>query len=240
MREREGLTSLSRERVRAEILKFLCARRAVEVGEEICFAGLLGPLLASAPNPARMRRVVALAGPPPQDPLLRLAALCLNVAEDAERLRERLRLSNAEFQRVERAAIAHMELHGREDPPKADELRRLLFRHGRRAALDAALLAQAEAREPDDDQWAIARGFLHDAPEPRLPFSGADLMAHGVASGRGLGDALKILESRWISAGFPDDPQRLAELLADAVAQAKRAIAPSGARQSDESRDGAG
>lgn len=235
MRERDGLASLSRERIRAEILKLLCARRAIEVSEEICAAGLLGPLLASAPNPARMGRVVAIAASPPQDPLLRLAALCLDVPEDAERLRERLRLSNAELQRLERAAIAHIELHGREDPPKPDELRRMLFRHGRRAALDATLLAQAEARAPDDDAWEIARGFLHDAPEPRLPFSGADLMAHGVASGRAIGDALKYLESRWISAGFPHDPQRLAQLLDDAVAQSKRPLA-----QSDESKDNAG
>jgi len=225
LREREGLASLSRERVRAEILKLFCARRAVEVSEEICWAGLLGPLLASAPNPARLRRLAAIAPSQPQDPLLRLAALCLDLPEDAERLRERLRLSNAEFKRLERAAIAHMEQHGREDPPKPDELLRLLFRHGRTAALDAAFLAQAEARAPHADEWDIARGFLHDAAEPRLPFSGADLTARGVTEGRAIGDALRRLESLWISAGFPDDPRRLAELLDDAVNQSKRSIA---------------
>ncbi|WOJ90177.1 CCA tRNA nucleotidyltransferase [Methylocapsa polymorpha] len=68
LREREGLASLSRERVRAEILKLFCARRAVEVSEEICRAGLLGPLLASAPNPARLRRVAAIAPEPAAGP----------------------------------------------------------------------------------------------------------------------------------------------------------------------------
>ncbi len=233
MREREGLASLSRERVRAEILKLLCARRAVEVSEEICAAGLIGPLLAAAPNPARLRRLAMIAPAPPQDPLLRLAALCLYTPEDALRLRERLRLSNAEFRRLEQAATALIELHGREEPPELDELRRLLYRHGRQAALDACALAHAEARFPKPSEWETGRGFLHDVAPPRLPFSGADLMAHGVASGRAVGDALKTLEVLWISAGFPDDPQRLDELLEKTLIQSQRSDPPDGAPARD-------
>ncbi|WOJ90178.1 hypothetical protein RZS28_02415 [Methylocapsa polymorpha] len=86
-------------------------------------------------------------------------------------------------------------------------------------------MAQAEARAPNAEEWDIARGFLHDAAEPRLPFSGTDLTARGVTEGPAIGDALRRLEGLWISAGFPDDPQRLAELLDDAVAQSKRSIA---------------
>jgi poly(A) polymerase len=53
-----------------------------------------------------------------------------------------------------------------------------------------------------------------------LPFSGADLMARGVPSGRAVGAALKDLQTRWIEAGFPEDPHRLAELFEDAVRSA--------------------
>jgi poly(A) polymerase len=211
LRQREGLASLSRERIHAELLKLLCARRAADVCAEICADGLLHPLLALAPNPARLRRLVAIG--PPQDPLLRLAALCVKLPEDAARLRERLRLSNAESERLEGAALALTGLHELNEPPKPDGLRGLLFRHRRQAAGDAIILAQADARPGHDDEWERARKFLQDTEEPRLPFSGADFIARGITEGRAIGEALRELQARWIKAGFPTDPARLARLL---------------------------
>jgi poly(A) polymerase len=211
IRQRDGLARLSRERIHAELLKLLCARRAADVCAEICADGLLHPLVALAPNPARLRRIVAIV--PPQDPLLRLAALCVTLPEDAELLRERLRLSNAEAGRLEGAARALSGLHGLNEPPKPDELRGLLFRHGRQAAGDAIILAQADARPGHDDEWEPARKFLQDTEEPRLPFSGADFIARGITEGRAIGEALCDLQARWIEAGFPTDPARLARLL---------------------------
>jgi poly(A) polymerase len=211
IRERDGLASLSRERIRAELLKLLSARQAARVCADICADGLLHPLIASVPNPARLRRVVAIV--PPQDPLLRLAALCINLPEDASRLRERLRLSNAEAERLERAAIALVTLHGLNEPPTPGDLRSLLFHHGRQAAGDAIILAQADARPGHDDEWERARTFLQDAGEPRLPFSGADMIARGITEGRAIGEALQELQACWIKAGFPTDRARLARLL---------------------------
>jgi poly(A) polymerase len=211
IRQRDGLARLSRDRIRAELLKLLSARRAVEVCVDICADGLLHPIVALAPNPARLRRVAAIV--PPKDSLLRLAALCVNLAEDAARLRERLRLSNAEAERLEGAALALIGLHGLNTPPKPDGLRGLLFRHGRQAASDAIILAQADARLGQDDEWERARKFLQDAEEPRLPFSGADFIARGITEGRAIGEALRELQTRWIEAGFPNDPARLARLL---------------------------
>ena len=213
IRQRDGLARLSRERIRAELLKLLSARRAADVCAEICADGILHPLLALAPNPARLRRLVAIGDGLPQDPLLRLAALCVKLPEDAARLRERLRLSNAEAGRLEGAALALSGLHGLNEPPKPEGLRGLLFRHGRQAAGDAIILAQADARPGHDDEWERARKFLHDTEEPRLPFSGADFIAREITEGRAIGEALHDLQARWIKAGFPTDPASLARLL---------------------------
>ena len=216
IRERAGLARVSRERIRIEILKLLGARRGAAITREICDAGLLGPLLASAPNPARLDRLSILH--PAADPLLRLAALCVNVAEDAQRLRDCLRLSNEEHQRLVQAAGGLLPLHRRVAPPSYSTLRTLLFHHGRAAMLDAVILAEAEAAPCQANAWRAARAFLHDTPEPHLPFSGADLVARGIPSGRAIGEALKDLQARWIRAGFPQEPHMLAQLL-DAVAR---------------------
>jgi poly(A) polymerase len=213
MAERDGLAHLSRERIRSEILKLLAARRAGEVTRIFCETGLLGPLLASAPHPARLENLLRYSGEDPPDPILRLAALCLNLVEDAQRLRDYLRLSNQEQQQLEHAAEAVLRLHGLDAPPPAQGLLRLLFRHGRQAACDALALAQAEAGTEFVAAWRDAILFLRAAEEPKLPFSGTDLMARGITNGRAIGAALKDLQQRWIEAGFPQDPRRLAELL---------------------------
>jgi tRNA nucleotidyltransferase/poly(A) polymerase len=217
IRQRGGLARLSRERIRAELLKLLCARRTAEVCTEMCADGLLHPLIALVPNPARLQRVVQITLASPQDPLLRLAAVCVHLPEDAERLREHMRLSNAETGRLAGAARALISLHGRDEPPRRDESRKLLFRHGRQAAEDALVLAQAESRPGHDKAWELGRKILGETAEPRLPFSGADLIARGVSQGRAVGKALKELETRWIEAGFPQDPQSLARLLDETV-----------------------
>ena len=216
--ERDGLARLSRERVRQELLKLVAARRAPEAVAAMSEAGLLGPLLTGVPQPRRLARLVAIA--PEAGALPRLAALGVIVPEDAERLREMLKLSNAEEARLEAAAEALARLHGGMGPPSPRLLRELLFDRGRTGADDGVLLAWAESGAPIDDvAWAAGRRFLADTPEPRLPFSGSDLIARGIPAGKPLGAALKRLQAAWIRAGFPQDPHALAELLERAMSQ---------------------
>ncbi len=226
IRSRQGLGQLSRERVRAELLKLLCARRAAEVCAEMSGDGLLHVLVACVPNAARLIRVIAIASGSPPDPLSRLAALCVHVPEDAARLREQLRLANAEAGRLEDAARALVTLH-RHGPPARAELQRLLFLHGRQAAADAMVLAQADARPETSADWDQARKCLAEIEEPRMPFSGADVIARGVTEGRAIGEALKELQTAWIRAGFPTDPENLA-LLLDATLRKRDGLTESG------------
>ena len=221
IRERDGLSVLSRERVRAELLKLLAAPRAGEVVAAVCEAGLLGALLAGQTDAARLGRLIAIEarrrGERP-DALLRLAALCVGIEEDAERLRERLRLSNAEFERLAILGQALPALHGLSAPPPFGALRGLLFERRRRGALDALTLAHADSGAPADDwRFAEAYRFLQETPEPTLPITGADILARGVAHGRRVGATLKTLQALWIRAGFPREPEVLARLLDEAL-----------------------
>jgi len=231
IRAREGLARLSRERVRAELLKLLVAPRASEVVQTMGETGFLEPILGGAGYPRRMSRLVAIEaarGHAP-DALLRLAALGVAIPEDAERLRERLRLANAEAERLRSVAAALIGLHGIEAPPSRHGLTTLLFGAGREAAREALTLAQAESEAPPADAaFAAADQFLADAPEPRLPIGGADLIARGVAAGRPVGQALRAFQALWIRAGFPREPETLARLIEQAAAEAGRAEPPEG------------
>jgi poly(A) polymerase len=227
VQERDGLQGLSRERVSAELFKLFKAPRAAEIVTLFCEAGLLGPLVASAADPARHRRLVAMdeARRATPDPVLRLAALAVRIEEDADRLRDRLRLSNAEHERLAVMARALEGLHGRAAPPPHGDLRALLFAYGQMGASDALMIAHADSGAPaDDPRFFAALRFLADTPQPTMPFSGADILARGVPSGRQVGQTLKALQAGWIRAGFPKDPASLANLLDEAVKEASRKV----------------
>jgi poly(A) polymerase len=228
IRARDGLARLSRERVRAELMKLLMAPRASDVVQTMGECGFLEPILGGLAYPRRLSRLIAIEaergrGP---DALLRLAALGAAIPEDAERLRDRLRLANAEYERIRAAAAALIGLHGLSAPPSANGLRTLLFNAGREGARDALALAEAESEAPPSDAgFAAADRFLADAPEPKLPFSGADLIARGVARGRPVGQTLRAFQALWIRAGFSKEPETLARLIEEAIADAARAKA---------------
>ena len=218
--ERDGLEGLSRERVRAELMKLVVAPRAGETIVAMADSGLASALLAGVCVPARLGRAIvaeaALSEPP--DALVRLAALDVFVREDADRLRERLRLSNAEHDRLSSFARAFETQHGATTPPSLGDLRVLLFERGRQGARDAMLIRAIEAGGAADlARFASAFRFVSDTPQPRLPFSGADILALGVPPGAGVGAILKRLQALWIRAGFPKEPEVLARLLDEAA-----------------------
>ena len=212
---RHGLPRLSRERVRAELLKLLAMPGAAEIVEIMSDCGIFDLLLAGVAYPARLAKLVQRAGSG-ADALLRLAALAVQTGEDSDRLRERLRLGNAEHGRLAGAAEIAIILHGRSETPERDELQKLMLLHGGAAVRDGLWLAETDAGSAVS--WRKTRNLLATLPQPRLPFSGADLQRLGVASGPEMGAILKKLQGNWIRAGFPKDPAVLAQLLEACVA----------------------
>ncbi len=106
VRERAGLARLSGERVREELLRLLAAPRGPEIAALMQDYGLMPAVLGAAPRPTLLARLAAIeeaCGLAP-DAALRLAALAVEVEEDALRLRERLRLSNEQTEKLLRAA----------------------------------------------------------------------------------------------------------------------------------------
>ena len=216
---RAHLARLSRERVRAELLKLLIARRAPEVVRAMSQAGVIEVILGLG-YPAQLERLAAFEAAQGKKPdaLLRLAAFAVLTVEDAERLRDRLRLSNDEAARLAAAARASASLHGIETPPPVSHLREMLFTCGARAARDAlALTFTASGATATDSLWREAARYLEETPAPVFPLKGADLIARGVTPGKNLGATLNNLQKAWIRAGFPRDPAILQTLVDQAT-----------------------
>jgi poly(A) polymerase len=209
---RDGLRMLSRERVRGELMKLLVAPYAVATLAVMAEAGftelLLGGVahLASFANMVKVEAAVALA----PSGVRRLGALGVVIAEDADRLRDRLRLSNHEH-----AGLLSMADRWWRMSPAPDEApaKALLYRIGAEPFTDRVLLAWSRApASAADPAWHALATMPARWERPRFPLRAADLLSRGLAKGPRLGAALAAAEEAWIATGFPSDPDILARL----------------------------
>ena len=154
--------------------------------------------LASFEN---MAKVEAAIGASP-DPARRLGALGVWVAEDAERLWQKLRLTNAEHARLASMAEGWWRISPRLSEPA-----------GARAHLPAwprcitstmrCSAGRARTRPRMTPAWHALATLPQRWTAPAFPLKAADLMARGVEKGPALGAAMRAAEAAWIAADFP-------------------------------------
>ncbi|ALA16501.1 hypothetical protein AL346_02620 [Chelatococcus sp. CO-6] len=220
VRARAGLDLLSHERLRTEIAKLLGAARALETCRIMIDAGLLQRIFAGVTHDMRLARLVAWEaafGRRP-DPVLRLAALGTDIPEDAARLRDRLRLSNAETRRIHAFAALVARLNGTAGPWNLRDLRALALSFAPEivAAAFAAAAPQADIDARGRDFLAaVARG---EAIVPVFPLSGEEVVAAGVPKGPRVGAVLAAARERWLDEDCPADAAALKRILQQAVA----------------------
>jgi poly(A) polymerase len=159
-------------------------------------------------------KVEAALGAKP-DAVRRLGALGVWVAEDAERLAQRLRLSNAESER-----LSALEAWWRVAPqPQARAAHALLYQFGPQQFVDRVFVAWArsDAGVADGD-WHVLASLPQRWTAPVFPLKAADFMGRGLVAGPALGIALRAAEEAWIAADFPLD-RAVLEAIADRTAQ---------------------
>ncbi len=198
---RAGLDGLSRERVRAEMLKLIVAPGAAEAVAAMAGGGLLMPVLGCVPKLARFAAIAGREDAGEVYPAFRLAALAVEVREDTLRLRERLRLSNEEFDRISRIAAALEALAGREGEPELATLRHLGDRVGADAVAGGLVLLNASAGQGRQERTQALIADLGRTP-PFLP-TGRDVVAKGVPPGPQVGRVLQQARHDWAEAGCP-------------------------------------
>ncbi len=213
---------LSAERVGHELVALLAApdpRGAVRLMARV------GVLALLVPDAVGLRRFDALVRIETEilfseDPLLRLAALLPDNPAAGMRTAARLRLSNADRDRLAAALGTSLGT----DPPLVSwmsprEIRRAVYRLGSGTFCDRALLAWAGSdRAAAAVQWRAMLAMARTWAPPTLPLTGAEVMAAGVPEGPMVGAVLREVETWWIDNDFLDDKLSLVERL-KAVAQ---------------------
>jgi poly(A) polymerase len=213
---RAGLDTLSHERVRMELLKLFLARHAAPTLAVMAETGILGvvlggvPWLASFENVVKIETVLGMEA----DAIRRLGALVVWVKEDGERLAQRLRLSNADAER-----LVALDLWWRMTPAAGDQAARaLLYRLGPQAFTDRVLIAWSRAPAgAADAAWHALASLPQRWTVPVLPLKAADFMQRGIAAGPALGRAIRLAEVAWIAADFTDERATL-DAIADRAA----------------------
>lgn len=193
------LRSLSRERVADELMRLLALPDPTATIALMHDTGVLGEILPEC-DAASGGRLAALVGAEaalgvPVDAVRRLVALLPPDAVLAEKAAARLKMANRVRQRI---IAAHAP-----PPPDGDTPRALAYRIGPVSAQDRLMLADPAAARAGLDA-------LKDWEPPRLPVSGGDIVALGVAAGPEVARLLRATESRWIADGFPDRAATLA------------------------------
>jgi poly(A) polymerase len=152
------------------------------------------------------------------DAIRRLGALNVIVSEDAERLTQRLRLANAEHDRLESMGKCWWRISAQSS---SQEMRGLLYRLRGERFIDRVLLAWSRAPESlSDAHWQEIAGLPKHWTPPDFPIAAADAMTRGVPKGPLLGDVLRAAEDAWIAADFPESRAEL-DIILDAAIKAR-------------------
>ena len=210
---KDEIGSLSAERISKELLKLLAAddpRAAVAL---MATTGVLATVLPQPADLARFNGLVAIEADQlfETDAALRLAALLPDDQVGAAQFAERLRLSNADRDRIT-AALAPTPAFKSWMSPR--EIRRMVYRLGPQAFRDRAKLAWARAdRTAVTPQWRGMIALGEGWSPPAFPLTGDEVVAAGVPRGPMVGQVLREVEDWWIDHDFIDDKLSAVEKL---------------------------
>jgi poly(A) polymerase len=215
---RAGLATLSAERMRMEMLKLLVADGAAGAVDAMADSGLLQAIVGGVTYAGTFAAMIAAEHTLglKADAMRRLAALGVAVTEDAKRIANRLRLSNAEARVLDSMGHRWWRLAGMDEA----RAKRRLYRLGETAYRDRLLLAWARVGG-DSGRWIELARLPQRWTAPKFPLKAADFVARGVAEGPALGHVLTLAEDAWLAADFPLDKTALSSIADQAVTRLK-------------------
>lgn len=198
------LMALSRERIADELLKLLGLPDPAPTAALMIERGILRPVLPEIGSADRLAAMVAAerAAGIPGHPIRRFASLLPGDSSAALEIAARLRLSKRAANRLAAAA-----------GDRLDEPEILAYEIGAEEAVDRFLLA-------GDTGFDLKA--LISWRRPRLPITGGEIIAMGLAAGPIVAATMKAIEQEWVRSGFPADKAAVRTIARRHVDQALR------------------
>lgn len=192
------LMALSRERIAGELRGLLRVADPAPVVSLMIEHGIWAPVLPElhAERVAVLARTVAAEAAAGVAPGWQRRLAALLPLDSAGFVGSRLRLSNADRVRIVAAAQGNVRPLGE-----------YMWRDGGETVADRLLIAGDAAGAAAALAWV----------RPKMPASGRDIIARGVAPGPQVAARLADFERAWVAAGFPADPAVVAGFLDAAV-----------------------
>ena len=198
-----SLPSLSGERVAGEVLRLLESSNAAAVLRVMAENDILQHILPELTHFGRLAGLIAIDGDDP-DPLRRLLAATASDEAGIQALADRLKLSNAERDRLAVNVVhagtvsAELDARGR---------RRLLHRLGAQTFTDLVYLGWAEDPTPRG-AWRRHLRAARRWTLPAFPVRGVDVLALGISHGPRVGQILDEVQRWWIGGDFKADREK--------------------------------
>jgi len=206
---REGLRSLSAERIWSEFKKLLSAPKPARAVHIMLTNDILSLVLPEASNAEGLALIQALEQREKisPDPLLRLMAMSGRDEFAMAQLAKRLKFSNTEKARLLSWAGNQVAF--------SPDMKERIFKQGIYAsspqtAYDRMIVRAAG--EPDPilaSEWVRQAHFARDWLIPEFPLKGRDLKSAGIEDGPEMGKVLRALKELWVRSGFEADREKL-------------------------------
>lgn len=219
---RDGLRSLSAERIKSELFKILSAPQPIEIIRELYQNGILTLLLGTAPNIGAFFKLQELQTSLNHQtiPALSLAVLAAWHQGDRERLTERFKLSKNEGRQIELKLQSKREkekLVASLDQKSSEGnylYNQYLHHCGKEDYITLLKVLYASGDSPLEFEALskiIKNCERYESKE--LPVSGADLIDLGVKPGPELGEKLEQLTIEWLKSNRERSKEELLALM---------------------------
>ncbi|MCK9992303.1 MAG: poly(A) polymerase [Alphaproteobacteria bacterium] len=216
----DGLAKLSPERIAKELLKLICAENPMPAIRQMAACGVLNAVLPEAVNLERLNALAEIDAMTffDPDPMVRLAAILPDDGAIAHKVAMRLRLSNAQRERLVAMLSAKLPVFCY---MSVREMRRTAYRLTPPVMRDVAMLRWAGdvKRNYNAVQWRALLPMIESWKPPKLPLDGHHVRLAGVADGPKIGEVLREVEEWWIDTDFTTDEYSLIERM-KAIVQA--------------------
>lgn len=187
---------------------------------QMAACGVLNAVLSEAVNLERLNALAEIDAMTffDPDPMVRLAAILPDDGAVAHKVAMRLRLSNAQRERLVAMLSAKLPVFCY---MSVREMRRTAYRLSPSVMRDVAMLRWAGdvKRNYNAVQWRALLPMIESWKPPKLPLDGHHVRLAGVADGPKIGEVLREVEEWWIDTDFTTDEYALIERM-KAIVQA--------------------